>query len=307
MANEVFISYSRKDFEKVKAVKEEIDRLVGIDCWMDLNGIESGDWFKKVIISAINRHNTLLFMLTSNSMNSRFAMKELGFAASKGKRIVLVDLEHTQLNDEFLFDYSDKDNVNWNDPLQYEKLVNNLRTWFPVNSTIKEEQFKYPTEYYDIFISYSFEHGFDAAKSIYKWLSGEGYSVFFDESSLRTGKRDAQSIRQTLHCKDFLLFVDSHFTDRFSEEDDWGRNELSTVIKRGCNEVNIIPITMNDLINNRNIIIEKLYSHASQLNDYYSRTPEMNVIPKQEKIKQDVERKAIEMLLAMVRSSINNK
>ena len=163
------------------------------------------------------------------------------------------------------------------------------------------------TEYYDIFISYSFEHGFDAAKSIYKWLSGEGYSVFFDESSLRTGKRDAQSIRQTLHCKDFLLFVDSHFTDRFSEEDDWGRNELSTVIKRGCNEVNIIPITMNDLINNRNIIIEKLYSHASQLNDYYSRTPEMNVIPKQEKIKQDVERKAIEMLLAMVRSSINNK
>ena len=60
MANEVFISYSRKDFEKVKAVKEEIDRLVGIDCWMDLNGIESGDWFKKVIISAINRHNTLL-------------------------------------------------------------------------------------------------------------------------------------------------------------------------------------------------------------------------------------------------------
>ena len=145
MANEVFISYSRKDFEKVKAVKEEIDRLVGIDCWMDLNGIESGDWFKKVIISAINRHNTLLFMLTSNSMNSRFAMKELGFAASNGKRIVLVDLEHTQLNDEFLFDYSDKDNVNWNDPLQHEKLVNNLRTWFPVNSTIKEEQFKYPT------------------------------------------------------------------------------------------------------------------------------------------------------------------
>lgn len=43
MANEVFISYSRKDFDKVKTVKEEINRLVGIDCWMDLNGKRVGE------------------------------------------------------------------------------------------------------------------------------------------------------------------------------------------------------------------------------------------------------------------------
>ena len=144
MANEVFISYSRKDYEKVKAVKDEIDGLVGIDCWMDLDGIESGEWFKKVIISAINRHDTLLFMLTPNSMNSPFAMKELGFAAKKGKRIVLVDLENTQLNDDFLFDYSDKDNIDWNDPLQRDKLINNLRTWFPVDSNKVEMKKEYP-------------------------------------------------------------------------------------------------------------------------------------------------------------------
>lgn len=130
MANEVFISYSRKDFEKVRTVKEEIDKLVGIDCWMDLDGIESGEIFKKVIISAINRHDTLLFMLTPQSMGSPYAMKELGFAASKGKRIVLVDLEHTQMNDDFLFDYSDKDNINWNDPLQHDKLIKDLQIWY---------------------------------------------------------------------------------------------------------------------------------------------------------------------------------
>ena len=145
MANEVFISYSRKDYEKVKAVKDEIDRLVGIDCWMDLNGIESGEWFKKVIISAINRHDTLLFMLTPNSMNSPFAMKELGFAAKKGKRIVLVDLAHTQLNDDFIFDYSDKDNIDWNDPLQHDKLINNLRVWFQVNPNKDDKKKKYPS------------------------------------------------------------------------------------------------------------------------------------------------------------------
>ena len=31
MAKEIFISYSRKDFDKVKAIKDEIDREVGIE------------------------------------------------------------------------------------------------------------------------------------------------------------------------------------------------------------------------------------------------------------------------------------
>ena len=30
MAKEIFISYSRKDFDKVKAIKDEIDRELGI-------------------------------------------------------------------------------------------------------------------------------------------------------------------------------------------------------------------------------------------------------------------------------------
>ena len=57
MANEVFISYSRKDYEIVRKVKDSIDKELGIDCWMDLDGIESGDQFKEVIISAIVRHD----------------------------------------------------------------------------------------------------------------------------------------------------------------------------------------------------------------------------------------------------------
>lgn len=144
MANEVFISYSRKDYEKVKAIKDEIDRLVGINCWMDLDGIESGDWFKDVIISAINRHDTLLFMLTPQSMNSPFAKKELGFATSKGKRIILVDLEHTQMNDAFLFDYKDKDNIDWNNQLEHDKLINNLKAWFGNTSELDKKKDNYP-------------------------------------------------------------------------------------------------------------------------------------------------------------------
>ena len=130
MAKEIFISYSRKDFNKVKAIKEEIDCELGIDCWMDLDGIESGEQFKKVIINAINEHDTILFMLSANSMASPYALKELNFAASKKKRVILVFIESCQMTDDFLFDYQDYDNIDWNNALQHNKLMNNLRRWY---------------------------------------------------------------------------------------------------------------------------------------------------------------------------------
>ena len=130
MEKEIFISYSRKDFDKVKAIKDEIDRELGIKCWMDLDGIESGEQFKKVIIKAINEHETFLFMLSSNSMVSQYALKELGFAAEKRKRVILVFIEPCQMTDDFLFEYKDCDNIDWNNALQHHKLMTNLRRWY---------------------------------------------------------------------------------------------------------------------------------------------------------------------------------
>ena len=130
MAKEIFISYSRKDFDRVKAIKDEIDREVGIDCWMDLDGVESGDLFKKVIIKAINEHDTMLFMLSANSMASTWAMDELNFAKYKGKRVVLVYIEPCTMSDEFYFDFHKYDTIDWNNPLQHNKLLDNIRSWF---------------------------------------------------------------------------------------------------------------------------------------------------------------------------------
>ena len=80
MENEVFISYSRQDFDSVYRIKTEIDQEVGINCWMDLDGIESDKQFVDVIIKAIKRHEVLLFMLSKSSMESEWALKELRFA-----------------------------------------------------------------------------------------------------------------------------------------------------------------------------------------------------------------------------------
>lgn len=135
MATDIFISYSRKDYDQVRRVKEFLDKELGINCWMDMDGIESGEQFKDVIISAINRHDIVLFMMTKSSMNSPWALKELNFAEKKKKRIILVDLDHSPMTDAFEFDYGNKDNIDWSLLMQREKLIKNLKQWLNKNPT----------------------------------------------------------------------------------------------------------------------------------------------------------------------------
>ena len=65
MPEQIFISYSRRDLAVVKPIKEELERN-GFSCWMDLDGIESGE---KNFASGIPVPNTLLRCRSlSNSM-----------------------------------------------------------------------------------------------------------------------------------------------------------------------------------------------------------------------------------------------
>lgn len=126
---DIFISYSRHDLQQVKPIKEEIERITGASCWMDLDGIESGEQFKKVIISAINSSDTLLFMLSNRSMRSEWALDELDFAKKKEKRLVIVYLEYVEQTDEFYFTYHKYDQIDWRDSSQKEKLLRDINKW----------------------------------------------------------------------------------------------------------------------------------------------------------------------------------
>ena len=51
---DIFISYSRKDFSEVEALKQSIEQHISnVKCWFDLDGIESGEEFTDKIISSI--------------------------------------------------------------------------------------------------------------------------------------------------------------------------------------------------------------------------------------------------------------
>ena len=129
MQGSIFISYSRNDLDAVKPIKEELERN-GFSCWMDIDGIESGDEnFKQKIVPAIDGCRAVLFFISVASQESEWTAKELGYAKRHGKRVVPLRFNDDPLVGVFDFDYGDADIIDWRRPEQKEKLLEDLRRW----------------------------------------------------------------------------------------------------------------------------------------------------------------------------------
>ena len=131
MDYDIFISYSRRDLDKVKAVKADIERLTGAKCWMDLEGIESGTpRFTQAIIDGIERCKVFLFMRSQHSQASKYALLELNYASDQStSHVVIVNIDDSEMAKEFQFLYSLTDTIDWNNKPQQEKLLRDLRRW----------------------------------------------------------------------------------------------------------------------------------------------------------------------------------
>lgn len=125
----VFISYSRKDIEKARTIKAEIEKRTNCQCWMDMEGIESGDQFEDVIIKALNKCKFIVFVLSANSMRSVYAQKEVKYAYGKKKKLIPVQIDDAELTDWFLFNFSGIDIIDYKQTDQKNKLFNNLKAW----------------------------------------------------------------------------------------------------------------------------------------------------------------------------------
>ena len=132
MEYDIFISYSRKDLEQVKAIKSKIELATGAKCWMDLEGIESGaPRFTKAIIDGIEQSQVFLFMRSAQSQASKYALLELNYANDdvSGNHVVIVNIDDSKMTKEFSFLYKLTDTINWNDLPQREKLFRDIRRW----------------------------------------------------------------------------------------------------------------------------------------------------------------------------------
>lgn len=106
MAHQVFISYSRRDISNAVVIKQEIEDIVGCSCWMDMDGIESGSQFEDIIVSAIDNSKVVLFLLSENSMNSRWTKDEIRYAYETQKKIVPINIDGSTPKGWFLFKFS---------------------------------------------------------------------------------------------------------------------------------------------------------------------------------------------------------
>lgn len=86
-ATKVFISYSRKDIEFVRRLNGGLDAL-GIDAWVDWEGIPlSSDWMAE-ITRAIEGADAFLFIISPDSLDSKFCGDELALAIQFNKKLI---------------------------------------------------------------------------------------------------------------------------------------------------------------------------------------------------------------------------
>ena len=134
----IFISYSRKDKDLVLSIVDHIQKAVGVKCWIDEKGIESGEQFKDVIMAAIDKCEIVIFMMSENSLKSSFTKKEVNYADHMKKRIVPVILDGDELRGWFVFDFAGADYIIASNPEHVAKLIRNLKSWLGTDNICYE-------------------------------------------------------------------------------------------------------------------------------------------------------------------------
>lgn len=146
MDKEVFISYSRIDKTLVLAIKKELERIPGVKCWMDMNNIESGNpAFDAEIVKGIKNSKVFLFMLSTNSQRSEWAINEMNLALRISKdtggslKVVMVNIDGCELDYVLYLRYNRMDMIEWRNNDQKAKLLRDISRWVNAEDPLTNE------------------------------------------------------------------------------------------------------------------------------------------------------------------------
>lgn len=134
---DIFVSYKRVDEATAFDIVCLLENEFGVNsCWIDSTGIESGEYFRDTIMSAIRNSSVVLFLMSKTSVISSssaptWVQKEVLYAIKKGKRVIPISIDGTKLDDcdWLLFECGELDFIDWNNPKQRYKLIDNIRNW----------------------------------------------------------------------------------------------------------------------------------------------------------------------------------
>lgn len=89
--HKVFISYSRKDIDFVRKLAEDLEKAE-YDVWWDLTDLRGGDDWPRVIPAAIQESQSMVIVLSPNSVASDWVEKEYTQALNLRKKIIPIML-----------------------------------------------------------------------------------------------------------------------------------------------------------------------------------------------------------------------
>ena len=102
MAEEIFISYARRDQERAEPLVSML-KEGGFSVWMDKGNIEAARLWSEQIVQAIKECRTLILLVSRNSLDSDNVLKEVMLASESEKKILPVYLEPCDLPDRFRY------------------------------------------------------------------------------------------------------------------------------------------------------------------------------------------------------------
>ncbi|MBP5189637.1 MAG: WG repeat-containing protein [Bacteroidales bacterium] len=144
MANErIFISYKRVNKDPVFALIARIEKELGVKCWVALDRIETSAQFASKICTAIDRADVVLFMHSSAHLGidyeNDWTVRELDYAHSENKHVVLVKLDDAPLKNIFKLIYGTRNNIDSRNPDQWNILLRDLRKWLNIEEPTKPQ------------------------------------------------------------------------------------------------------------------------------------------------------------------------
>lgn len=97
MKYDIFLSYSREDFEYGDVLSERFSSN-GFTVFFDRKDLQGGQDFANIISSAIDSCNVVLYLYSQNSEQSRWVQNEINYAVSLNKQIIVLNIG-AQLNE----------------------------------------------------------------------------------------------------------------------------------------------------------------------------------------------------------------
>jgi predicted ATPase/Tfp pilus assembly protein PilF len=92
MAAELFISYARKDLERVLVWVERLE-AAGLSLWIDREGIEGGASWRERVVAGLEGCRAVLLMVSASSVASEQVTREIALASEDKKEILPLYLE----------------------------------------------------------------------------------------------------------------------------------------------------------------------------------------------------------------------